>query len=139
MSKNKPFKMVVEGRVFSIEERVDVGDHSSVIPGEFSGIVSLSSKSFEMTDEEVFELLDVAHARQSFVLEFLELHDRKTRSLRKLGVTRTDTVEFDDEMWVNCYVEQEYLENVIGEFDGGERILESLDRYDTEVVIVDSV
>jgi hypothetical protein len=138
MSTNKPFDVVVEGRVFSAGGRVDVGSHSSVVTGDFAGWVSLSSKDFEITDEEVFDLLNVAHARKSFVWDFLELHDQKTCSLQELGIDCTDAVDFKD-MWINCRIEQGYLEDVIGSRDGGEMILESLDKYDTEVDIVGSV
>jgi hypothetical protein len=139
MSKNKPFKMTVEGRVFLVGDSVDVGERSNVVPGEFVGWASLSSECFEITDEEVFDLLNTAHARLSFLWDFLELHNRKTGSLEELGVEVGDNVEVGRDAFVICRIEESYLEDVIGDMDGGEMVLDSLEKYDTEVDVVKTV
>lgn len=136
MCDNKPFEMSVEGRVFAIDNSTDIDDYSTVVSGEFAGWVSLSSKSFEMTDEEIFALLNVADAEKPFALDFLELHNQKTGSLQKIGIEQDQKLYCADDMSVRCYIVENYLEEVIGDIEGGEKLLNSLERYDDNITIV---
>lgn len=133
MASSEDFIMEVECRVYEMERDVDAGKHSNVMPGSFAGWVSLSSKDLDLRDEQVFELLDSAHARQSFIRQFLKMHDRQSGCLRTLGVH--GRVEYDN-AWVSCRVTDEYLESVISEMENGDVVLESLEEYDTPVEVV---
>lgn len=126
------FSMSVECRVYEMERPTDVGERSSVVPGSFAGWVSLSSEDISLSDDEVFELLDSAHAEQSFIRRFLQIHNNQSGCLRTVGVA--EQVEFDN-VWVDCGVDVSYLESVIGEMDGGDAVLDSIDKYDTPVEV----
>lgn len=123
----------VECRVYDRSEPVSVGEHSDVMAGEFCGWVSLSARDVEFSDDEVFELLDSAHARDSFIRQFFALHNKATGSMRELGVTGTVEV---DSVSMEFRVTESYLNEVIGEMDGGGKVLDSLERYDTPVTVV---
>lgn len=132
---NSSFSMSVECRVYEMECPSDVGERSSVVPGSFAGWVSLSSEDVSLSDLDVFELLDSAHARQSFIRRYLQIHNTQSGCLRTLGIS--EQVEFDN-VWVNCEVSGEYLESVIRDIDGGDAVLDSISTYDTPVEVYSS-
>lgn len=132
MAIDRGFILEVEGRLFVLSEQRQVGEGSFVSDEEVLGRVSISSRDIELSDEEVFELLDTAHARQSFLEKFVGMHDKRTGLLSELGVGSGERVVFGEDVWVRCKVPEDYLSE-LAERDGGVDMLVSLCEFDTVV------
>jgi hypothetical protein len=135
------FEIVLEADVFRTVRKFS-SEHSHFSSDRRLGWISLDSRDAELTDEDVFRLLDTAHAEKSLAYRFGAIMDRETRWLDSIAEShktrkQSKTVKPKDIRYQNRYfsgfITDSYLQELCTKFDDSGKVLFSLMNYDTPI------
>lgn len=135
------FELVLEADAFHVVREFS-SEYSHFGSEGRLGWISLNSRDAELTDEDVFRLLDTAHAEKSLAYDFGAIMDRETHWVDSIaeplnGKKQSTTVKPGDIRYQNRYISgfitDAYLQKLCTKFDDGGKVLFSLMNYDTPI------
>ncbi len=129
------FTFSVECKLYLAESENTIGDSSTITPGEFVGWVSLTTEDVELSDRDVYSLLDVAHIESELARSIVDLCVSPA-DLRRVGGTGTERIEVED-VWISGSISQAYLESLDESFDGAYSVSETLAEYETGIEVIE--
>lgn len=124
------FTVTLESEVYVMQDEEQIGESSNVIPGEFLGWVSITTDDFNLSDEDVYNLLDVSHIDQEFARTLLDIC-LNAEHMSKFN-QKTDGTFVVDDIWISGRVSRSYLNTV-----GDKNVIKTVKNYNSDIDIID--
>lgn len=120
------YSIWVECEVYIAKEPNFIGESSSIVPGEFVGWVSIGSDDLELSDKEMYKLLDNIHIEEEFARIVLEncLNSKQLTNPPKGGEYVPKNISIEG------YISETYLRKI-----GDKDFVEMVKQYNTELTI----
>jgi hypothetical protein len=113
-----------------MQDEEQIGESSNIIPGEFLGWVSITTDDFNLSDEDVCDLLDVSHIDQEFARTLLDIC-LDAEHMNNFEHETTGSFVVDD-IWISGRVSRSYLNSV-----GNKDVIKTVKNYNSDIDIID--
>lgn len=125
------FSVSLECEVYLMQGSKQIGESSNIIPGEFFGWVSITTDDFDLSSDDVSNLLEVSHIDEEFARRLLDLclENEKIRNFRQKN---HDEIVVKD-IWVSGYISSSYLTDV-----ANDRTVDTVRDHNSDIRIVDN-
>ena len=132
MINEEQFSVSLECEVYLVQEAESVGESSSIIPGKFIGWTSITSDDFNLSDDNVYELLQVSHIKEEFARKLLNIC-LSTIQMKKFNQKNSKNKLTVKDIWISGYISRKYLYSI-----GDDELLDKVENYNDEIRIVDN-
>ena len=130
MNNTEKFSVSLECEVYLMEDSERIGESSSIVPGEFIGWTSITSDDFDLSDDDVYKLLEVSHIKEEFARKLLDLCF-SVRQMRKFNQKNSGSRFVMKDIWISGHISEKYLNSI-----GDEDVIDKLKNYNEEIRII---